>query len=132
MKHKFIAVFVCLLIVVSLGAPVQVNAGDGTAITQVITIDTHGNTKAYLDGLKPVLARNKELALKANFRVYEAGFSGTDTGLIYVVIEYPSMAYLEEVGKKIESDPELTKGIMSLKKTGRTIESDSILFDVTP
>ncbi len=132
MKHKFIAIFVCLIIVVSLGAPIQVNAGDEKVITQVITIDTHGNTKAYLNGLKPVLARNKELAPKANFRVYKAGFAGSDTGLIHVVIEYPSMAYLEEVGKKIESDPELTKGIMSLKKTGRTIESDSILFDVTP
>ena len=90
MKHKFTTVFVCLLTVVSLAAPISVNADEGKAITQVVTIDTHGNTQAYLKALKPVLARNKELAPKANFRVYKAGFAGTDAGLLHVVIEYPS------------------------------------------
>ncbi len=132
MKQKVTGVILALLFVVSLGASIQANAADKTSITQVLAIETHGNTATYLEKLKPVLTRNKQLAPKNSFHVYRAGFSGTTTGMIYVVVEYPSMAYLEEVGKKVSSDPEFIKAFKELEKSGRTVESDSILFDVTP
>ena len=110
----------------------QITTFDETKVSQVLTIDTHGNTKAFLNGLKPVIARIKELAPKGEFHIYKAGFSGPSTGMIYVVFNYPSFVYLAEVLNKTESDPEWIKGIEELEKTGRTIKSMSILYDVTP
>lgn len=132
MKQKCTFIFTTLVLVLGVCGSAQLNAADKTAVVQVVAIDTHGNTAAYLKGLTAVLARNKELAPKSDFHVYQAGFSGNTTGMIYIVIDYPSMTYLAEVGDKVTSDPEWKKGVEELEKTGRTIESDSILFDVTP
>ncbi len=54
----------------------------GEDYEQIVTIDTHGNTAAYVASLKAVLDRIEELAPESNSRVWEATFSGDTTGTV--------------------------------------------------
>ena len=99
---------------------------------QVLAIDTHGNTAAYIASLKAVLDRIEELAPESNSRVWEATFSGDTTGTVYVVIEYPSMAAFASASDKISADEAFAKVVAVLAETGRTVESNSILTEITP
>ena len=101
-------------------------------ILQVVRIDTHDNTGAYLEGLRVTLARLAELAPDTKARVWQARFSGDTTGTIYVTIEYPDMASFAASGKVIANDEAWADSIKALEATGRTIESQSLLADVTP
>jgi hypothetical protein len=102
-------------------------------VVQVIAIDTNGNTGAYLENVKKLLAYQKELAPEAETRVYLAGLSGTTTGTIYVIVKYPDIVYMANTFKSFKADEKWKKMRADLaQKTGRKIISNSILYDVTP
>ena len=105
---------------------------DSNTVLQVVTIDTHGNTAAYVASLKTVLDRLEELAPESNSRVWVATMSGDQTGTVYVVIEYPSMAAFAAATETVFVDEVWTKGVAALAETGRTIESQSLLSEITP
>ena len=105
---------------------------DSDAVLQVVRIDTHGNTAAYVASLRAVLDRIEELAPESNSRVWEATFSGDTTGTVYVVVEYPSMASLAAAIEKTGADEAFTNGVAALAATGRTVESSSVLREITP
>ena len=105
---------------------------DSNTVLQVVTIDTHGNTAAYVASLKAVLDRLEELAPESNSRVWEATMSGDTTGTVYVVIEYPSMAAFAAATETVFVDEAWIKGVAALAETGRTVESQSLLSEITP
>ena len=105
---------------------------DSDTVLQVVRIDTHGNTASYVASLKAVLDRIEELAPESNSRVWEATFSGDTTGTVYVVVEYPSMASFAAATEKSDADEAFTEGVAALAETGRTVESVSVLREITP
>ena len=133
MKNMTSAMNVCVVMVgvflISGSSPAQ---EDSNTVLQVVRIDTHGNTTAYVTSLKAVLDRIEELAPESNSRVWEATFSGDTTGTVYVVIEYPSMAAFASASDKISADEAFAKAVAALAETGRTVESNSILTEITP
>ena len=133
MKNMTSALAVCVAMVgVFLISGSSSAQEDSDAVLQVIRIDTHGNTEAYVAALKAVLDRTEELAPESNSRVWVATMSGDTTGTVYVVIEYPSMAAFAAATDKTLADEALTKGIAALAETGRTVESQSLLREITP
>ncbi len=133
MKNITFAMTVCVAMVgIFLIAGSSLAKDDSDAILQVVTIDTHGNTAAYIASLKAVLGRIEELAPESNSRVWEATFAGDKTRTVYVVIEYPSMAAFASASDKLSADEAFAKGVAALAETGRTVESDSILTEITP
>ncbi len=133
MKNMTFAMTVCLAMVgVFLISGSSLAEEDSDTVLQVVTIDTHGNTAAYVASLKAVLDRIEELAPESNSRVWEATFSGDTTGTIYVVIEYPSMAAFAAAAEKTLADEAFIKGVAALAATGRTLESNSVLREITP
>ncbi len=133
MKNMTFAMTVCLAMVgVFLISGASQAEEDSDTVLEVVQIDTHGNTAAYVASLKAVLDRIKELAPESNSRVWEATFSGDTTGTVYVVVEYPSMASLAAATEKFAADETFTKGVAALAETGRTVESRSVLREITP
>ncbi len=133
MKSMTSVMIVCVVMVgvFLISGPSQAQEDSG-AVMQVVTIDTHGNTAAYLASVKAVLERIEELAPESNSRVWEATCSGDTTGTVYVVIEYPSMASFAAATENLFADESFTKGVAALVATGRTVESTSVLREVTP
>ncbi len=125
----FIQTLVFLLFI---GLSFVANA-DSQNIVQVIAIDTNGNTGAYLENVKELFAYQKELAPEAKSRVYLAGLSGTTTGTVYVIVKYPNMVYMANTFTSFKADEKWKKMRADLvKKTGRKLISNSLLYDVTP
>ncbi len=133
MKNMTFAMTVCVAMVgVFLISGSSLAEEDSNTVLQVVTIDTHGNTAAYVASLEAVLDRIEELAPESNSRVWEATFSGDATGTVYVVIEYPSMAAFAAATETVFVDEAWTKGVAALAETGRTVESQSLLREITP
>ncbi len=133
MRNMTFAMTVCVAMVgVFLISGSSLAEEDSNTVLQVVTIDTHGNTAAYVASLKAVLDRLEELAPESNSRVWEATMSGDTTGTVYVVIEYPSMAAFAEATETVFVDEAWTKGVAALAETGRTVESQSLLSEITP
>jgi len=133
MKNMTFAMNVCVAMVgVFLISGSSLAEEDSNTVLQVVTIDTHGNTAAYVASLKAVLDRLEELAPESNSRVWEATMSGDTTGTVYVVIEYPSMAAFAAATETVFVDEAWTKGVAALAETGRTVESQSLLSEITP
>jgi hypothetical protein len=121
-----------LVFLLFIGLSIGANAA-GQKVIQVIAIDTNGNTGAYLENVKGLIAYQKELAPESESRVYLARFSGTTTGTVYVIVKYPSMVYMANTFKSFRADEKwklMRAGLA--QKTGREIISNSILYDVTP
>ena len=77
MKNMTFGMTVCLAMVgVFLISGSSLAEEDSDTVVQVVTIDTHGNTAAYVASLKAVLDRIEELAPESSSRVWEATFSG--------------------------------------------------------
>ncbi len=133
MKNMSFAMTVCVAIAgVLLISGSSLAEEDSDNVLQVVRIDTHGNTAAYVASLKAVLDRIEELAPESNSRVWEATFSGDTTGTVYVAIEYPSMAAFDSATDNISADEAFAKGVAALAETGRTVESNSLLTEITP
>ncbi len=133
MKNMTFAMTVCLAMVgVFLISGSSLAEENSDTVLQVVRIDTHGNTAAYVASLKAVLDRLEELAPETNSRVWVATMSGDKTGTVYVVIEHPSMASFAATTEKSFADEAYTKGVAALAATGRTLESNSVLREITP
>lgn len=106
---------------------------EGRPALQVVVIETNENTPVYLEGLKSVFARFRELTPEVKLRAFVSRFSGTDTRRVYVFFEYPNLAALAAAFTKLDADAELARRIDAVRKsTDRRTLSDSILLEVTP
>ena len=120
-----------LFVLMSFTTSFNVNAADNPHVQIVYSINTHSNTQAYLEAIKPVIARVKKLSPKTSIRVYEAQFAGAGAGNVYVVVEQPSMSYMDENREKMQNDAELSKLFPKLTETG-TREATSLYVDRAP
>lgn len=74
----------------------------------------------------------KTLAPEMNSRIFKSLYGGVESGALYVVNEYPGMAYLEKARKKFNEAREYNKGVRPLGKTGRRFIASSPLVEATP
>lgn len=132
MKKSRTILSVILLISVGFVAPIQVGAQSNTAVRAVYSLDIQGNVEEYLEAVKPVIARFNEIQPKSTLRIFQAEFAGSDTGTINFVIDHPSMAYMEEMRPKFESDEELAKLLPTLEKFTVTVESSGLYLNRAP
>lgn len=106
---------------------------EGRPALQVVVIETNDNIPAYLEGLRSVFARFRELTPQVKMRAFVSRFSGTETRKVYVFFEYPDLESLGAAITKLDADPELARRIAAVRKsTDRRTVSDSILLEVTP
>lgn len=132
MKKSIAILSAVLFVIIGFALPIQANAADETTVVQVITINTNGNTAAWLEAYKPLSARLDKLNTRATAHVYEAQFAGTETGMLNIVVKFPSMAYMEERRLKNQGDPEIGKLLPALMKTGMNVEANSLFRDMAP
>ena len=121
-----------LLTSLSFANPIHADATNNKAVIELVTIDTKGNTEAYLDNVKDVLARMKELAPEMRSRAFRSMYGGSETGTIYIMNEFPGLAYMAAALSKFENDSEYNEGLKQLRQIGRKIMSESIIVEVTP
>ena len=105
---------------------------DGPAAVQVVTVDTHGNTTAYIAALEPLIDLLQGFSPKATLEVLEATFAGDETGMVYIVIRYPDMTHLAHANRLTSTSKEWTMAVRRLEATGRTLKGSEILEDRTP
>ena len=122
-----------LVLGVSLG--VALLAGSALAadpITQVVTIDTKGETDTLLANKASNEAIFKRLGIDAKRRYMQASLAGPSTGTVAVVIEYPSLAAMAAAQEKLQADAEWQKYIDKITETGMTVQSNSIWVELRP
>jgi hypothetical protein len=132
MKQARIILSVILLLSVLFVAPIKAGAQSNTAVLVALSLDIQGNVEEYLEALKPIIARVNEIQPKSKIAVYQAQFAGSDVGTILVVIDHPSMAYMEEMRTKGTSDEELAKLWPTLEKFDVTVKSRGLLLNRAP
>lgn len=134
MKKSITILSVILFVFVGLALPMKASAAGEATVVQVYSINTNGNTPAFLEAFKPYHARMKELDSKSTAHVYESQFAGTGAGMLSIVVESPSMAYIEErrLALQANPDPELAKLIPALRDVGATVVSRSLFLDRAP
>jgi len=112
-------------------APIQAT-GVNDRVQVVYAVDTHGKTQAYLEATKKLDARYLSLSPKSTVRVFESLYAGNGAGLVLVIVGYPDLTYLEGNADRIGDDSELVKLFTARQEIGATVESVSLLNDVTP
>ena len=117
---------------VLLTAPASFTLAQDAPVVVVIRVDTHGKSTEYLESLKPLLERGRELNPEARTRVSEATQAGEDTGAILIATRYSSLKEMAASQGLVADDKEWTKRMEALSGTGRTIVSRSLLVDCTP
>ena len=132
MKKSRKILFLILFLSVGFVAPLQVEAQSNTPIRAVYSLDIKGSVEEYLEASKPVIARFNEIMPKSKLRIHQAEYAGSDSGGIAIVIDHPSMAYMEEMTPKFESDEELAKLLPTLEKFGITVVSSGLYLNRAP
>lgn len=134
MKKSRTILSVILFVFVGLALPMQASAADEATVVQIYSINTNGNTPAFLEAYKPFHERMKILNPKSTSHVYESQFAGTGAGTLGIVVEFPSMAYMEErsLAQEANPDPEIAKLVPALMETGPSVESVSLYRDRAP
>ena len=132
MKKSRTILSVILFILVVFIAPIQAGAQSNTAVRAVYSLDIQGNVAEYLEAVKPMIARFNEIQPKSTLHIFQAEFAGSDAGTINFVIDHPSMAYMEKMTPKFESDEELAKLWPTLEKFGVTVESSGLHLNRAP
>jgi hypothetical protein len=121
-----------MVIVASLLAGAIDSAAGGAGAGRVITVDTHGNTKAFLAELAPMIELLAEISPTAIVEVFEATVAGEETGTIYVMIRYPDLLHLAEAAQLADRSKEWASSLRKQEITGRTLKSMQILEDRMP
>jgi hypothetical protein len=132
MKKSRTILFLILFLSVGFIAPLQVDAQSNTPVRAVYSLDIKGSVEEYLEAAKPVIARFNEIMPKSKLRIYQAEYAGSNTGGIDIVIDHPSMSYMEEMTPKFESDEELAKIWPTLEKFGITVVSSGLHLNRAP
>ncbi len=114
-----------------MGMAVEAEA-EGPPISQVVVVDTQGNTDKLLSYAKSNQAIFKRLGIKARRRYLQASFAGPNAGSVAVVIEYPSLAALAAAQEKLANDKEWQSYIDDITDADMTVESNAIWVEVTP
>lgn len=106
--------------------------GEEEAVIEVTVVRVHGSTSEYLSKVKAVLDVIIKHEPRAEPRVYQAAFAGTNYGEIHISTRYPSFAALAAANPKIVADPEHERAVDALAEVDREIISHYMLRDKTP
>lgn len=121
--------FVTFLAVLALSACLSVSAR-AEPVMEVVAIDAGDHASEYLSKVGATLDLLTAAAPGSSAKVWRAQYSGNTTGLIYVAIEYPSLAAFAAAQDAIANDDEFQDSIKALEETGRIIVSRSLLNEV--
>jgi 6-phosphogluconate dehydrogenase (decarboxylating) len=114
-------------------AAAPATAAEPRPVLSVLTVKVKGDQEAYLQKVKALNAISKRTEAGGTIRVWHATVAGTDTGLLYVGIEYPSMEAFAKGFTKVRADAEYQKLVKELDQSGtREIVSSSLLQEITP
>lgn len=121
--------FVTFLAVLGLSACLSVSAR-AEPVLEVVAIDAGDHVSEYLSKVGGTLDLLTAAAPGATAKVWRAQYSGNTTGLIYVAIEYPSLAAFAAAQDAVAKNEEFQASIKALEETGRVIVSRSLLNEV--
>lgn len=106
-------------------------SGDGT-VTEVTTVQPNGPVQDYIASLVPILKRAKAISDgNAETRIYESGFGGEQSGLVYITARHPSLEAWATARAEFESDPKIQRLISKLDSSARVIAARSLLRAVS-
>ncbi|MEM9209197.1 MAG: hypothetical protein AAGA61_08115 [Pseudomonadota bacterium] len=128
--HIF-GVLQALVLACVLAAPAAAE-GEDEAVIEVTVVKIYGSTDEYLSKVGAILDVIRKHEPRAEPRVYQSAFSGTDYGRIHISTRYPSFAALAAANPKIVNDPDHHKAIEALAAVDREIISHYMLRDKTP
>ena len=108
-------------------------AADSSRVLTVLTVKVKGDQDAYVAQLKKFIAGMKRLDTGGTTRVWRGTLAGSDSRLLFVATEYPTLEAFAKGTSKLQADDELTKLRKELDKSGaREIVSNSLFEEVTP
>ncbi len=130
---KRVSLLILLGLAVALAAPPAASlAADPPPISQVVVLDTNGQTDMLLSHAKKNEAIFKRLGIEARRRYLQATLAGENTGSLAVVIEYPNLGAMAAAQAKLQDDKEWQAYIDKIIGAGITVESNAVWADITP
>jgi len=120
-----VALAVCFLF----GA-VAVSAQEAPKVANVLSFE--GPTPKILEFGKRAEAISEKYATTGTTRWWVSGLSGTNTGRLVAVIEYPNSVSMAESRAKIAASPEWQKFTADFQAAGLRVVSSSEIIEVTP
>ena len=124
--------FFAVLVLLSFVASGQVSAQEAPKVINVLSVDTGGDTAAFLEFTKRAKAIAEQYGGTGNQRVWQSSFAGPNTGTVVVAIEYPSMVSMAQTQAKVNSSPEWQKFIADFQATEMRVVSNSVSVEITP
>lgn len=101
-------------------------------VLQVITIEKDVNRPLFLDEVRNLREVALRLAPDVNFQVWDGYFAGSYSGVLSVLIEYPSFAGMAATMNNWHADSEYMRLARVLSSAGGNVQANSLLVDVTP
>ena len=131
MKHLSLLIALGLVVVLA-AAPAVSLAADPPPVSQVVVIETNGQTDLLLSYAKKNEAIFKRLGIEARRRYLQATLAGEDSGSIAVVIEYANLGAMAAAGAKLQNDKEWQAYIDKITESGIRVQSNAVWADITP
>ena len=103
-----------------------------TAVMLLVPVRVTGDIHSYLALLKRLNSVAQRVAPDAKMQVWQGFLSGSNTGMLSVLVEYQSMAKMVAINDILKTDPNWVEIMEELDSSGREILARSVLIDVTP
>ena len=131
MRYAILLSGLALALTFTLGVG-QAGAQEAPKVINVLSIDTGGDTDAFLEFAK----RAQELQTKhggtGNQRVWLSTLSGPTTGTVFVAVEYANLVAMAQSQAKVGATPDWQKFVAEFQKSGMRVVSNSLSTEVTP
>ena len=124
--------FFAVLVLLSFVASGQVSAQEAPKVINVLSVDTGGDTAAFLEFTKRAKAIGDQHGGTGNQRVWLSSFAGPNTGTVVVAVEYPSAVSMAQSQAKVNSSPEWQKFVADFQASGMRVISNSVSVEITP
>ena len=101
-------------------------AQEAGPIIDTYAVNVNGNPMGFIAELKKVFAKSSELGIESKRRVLLSEIGGAGTNMVYVTVEYPSLAAMEAGQAKVYATEEwaafmeATRG-MGMAPVGRQV-----------
>lgn len=133
MTRTTLASFALTMTLITLSwLPSDARGADDMAVVEVTVVKVYGDTSEYLRKVKAIIAVINKHEPRAEVRIYQAAFAGTNYGQIHISTRYPNFAALAAANPKIIADPEHDRAVEALAEVKREILSHYMLRDRTP
>ena len=102
-------------------------------VATVLTVKLKGDRDAYLQKVKGITALAEKLQTGGKMRVWQATLAGSDTRMLYAVIEYANMEAMAKGVTKMEESEDWKKLVKDVDQSGlRDVVSSELIEEVTP